>query len=198
MVQLHARPPVNSHNGPVAQWQSTCFAYRGSGVRIPSGPPTTTVKKRSTKQFLPPLAVASLDGIISVHPRKLPDWNSKEDKRFFRTALAKSDAIIIGRNTYNLAARYLRPKPTFVLSSRPKTLTKKGSTTYFNPKKVSTLELLRPYKRVAVIGGNRVYGHMFKSNLLDEFYLTIEPLVFGKGIPLFSGTAVSKKAGSSP
>ena len=42
------------------------------------------------------------------------------------------------------------------------------------------------YRRIAVLGGTQIFSWFFKKNLLDEIYLTIEPVVFGSGLPLFN------------
>ena len=39
MTQTLATPILGVPEGGVAQWESTCFASRGSGVRVPSPPP---------------------------------------------------------------------------------------------------------------------------------------------------------------
>ena len=50
IVQLYAVIIAEWH-GAVAQWESTCFARRGSGVRIPSAPPSCTKGKTFSMTF---------------------------------------------------------------------------------------------------------------------------------------------------
>ena len=57
------------------------------------------------------------------------------------------------RGVYELVAERLRKRNTFVLSSRPKTLTRRGTVTFVNPANVDLPKLLERYKSVAVIGG---------------------------------------------
>ena len=59
--------------------------------------------------------------------------------------------------------------------------------TYINPQK-SDIKLIRVlnYKTIAILGGAQTYSYCLKNNLLDGLYLTIEPLVFGKGINLIA------------
>jgi dihydrofolate reductase len=42
------------------------------------------------------------------------------------------------------------------------------------------------YKKVCLLGGTQIYSYFLERNLIDEISLTIEPLVFGEGLPLFS------------
>lgn len=129
----------------------------------------------------------SIDGRISVASKVLPNWTSKEDWEFFQKGLSKADAVVVGRNTYEVARERLQKRNTFVLSSKPKTLTRRGSVTFVNPKKVDLKELFKEYKTVAVIGGGQVYQSMLDFGLLDEMYVTIEPVILGRGPQMFVG-----------
>lgn len=130
---------------------------------------------------------ASVDGRISLAKRTLPDWTSKEDWRFFQNSLSKVDAVVVGTNTYQAAAARLRKRNTFVLSSRPRGVWRRGSVTFVNPASVDLAELLSQYKTVAVLGGGMVYRTMLERNLLDDIYVTVEPLIFGRGKEMFVG-----------
>lgn len=142
-------------------------------------------QRRKTRYIA--FVAASVDGRISLTEKKLPDWTSKEDWDFFQDALSRADAVVVGRNTYQAATERLRKRNTFVFSSRLKTLRRKGSVTFVNPVHVSIAELLGIYKTVAVCGGGNVYRFMLENNLLDELYVTIEPLIFGRGKAMFVG-----------
>lgn len=130
---------------------------------------------------------SSIDGRISLSKKGLPHWTSPEDKKFFHQSLARFDAVIVGRNTYESAAKQLRARNTFVISSRPKTLTRRGTVTFVNPKNVDLQKLLEKYKNVTVLGGGAVYRYMVENKMLDEIFVTIEPLIFGRGKEMFIG-----------
>lgn len=130
---------------------------------------------------------ASVDGRISLTEKTLPDWTSKEDWRFFQDSLSRVDAVVVGRNTYEVAATRLRKRNTYVLSSRPAILRRKGNITLVNPTRVDLSKLFQSYKIVAILGGGAVYRAMLEKNLLDEIYVTIEPLIFGRGKEMFVG-----------
>ncbi|MES2134692.1 MAG: dihydrofolate reductase family protein [Patescibacteria group bacterium] len=135
----------------------------------------------------------SIDGRISLEKRKLPDWTSKEDWKFFQRELAKADAVVTGRNTYLSAEGRLKKRTTFVLSSRVKNTLKKGTVTFINPAHQNLKKLFSEYKTVAIVGGARVYQAMLDNNLLHDLYVTIEPLVFGRGTPMFSDGLQTKR-----
>lgn len=133
--------------------------------------------------------VASIDGRISLSSKRLPDWTSKEDWRFFQKSISRLDAVVVGRNTYELVAERLRRRNTFVFSNRSKTFTRRGTVTFVNPGKVNLSSLLKGYKSVAVLGGGTVYRFMLENKLLDEIFITIEPLIFGRGKEMFVGNS---------
>ena len=130
---------------------------------------------------------ATVDGRISLTKNKLPDWTSEEDWRFFQKSLVCFDAFVVGRNTYESAAKRLQKRNTYVLSSRPKTILRQENVTFVNPDRVNLAQLFRKYKNVAVLGGGAVYRYMAEQKLLDEIYVTFEPLVFGRGKEMFAG-----------
>lgn len=145
------------------------------------------------KQHLPcrprfvAFVAATVDGRTSLTEKTRPRWTSKEDWRSFQQSLSRADAVVTGRNTYMAAAKRLRKRNTFVLSSRPKTLTRRGTVTFVNPAKINLPKLLAGYKSVAVLGGGAVYRFMLENGLLDELFITIEPLIFGRGKEMFAG-----------
>ena len=130
---------------------------------------------------------ASADGRISLTSKTLPDWTSKEDQRFFRRALAGFEAFVVGRNTYQAAAANLRKRNTFVFSSQLGRMQKRGTVTFVNPSSVNLVELFRNYQSVAILGGGMVYQAMLEKGLMDEIFVTVEPLVFGRGRAMFVG-----------
>ena len=129
----------------------------------------------------------SVDGRISLSKRTPPRWTSREDWKFLERALARVNAVVVGRNTYVAAAKRLRKRDTFVLSSRPTRMVRRGNVTFVNPTKVDLASLLAKYKVVAVLGGSAVYRFMLDRGLLDEMFVTIEPIVFGRGKEMFLG-----------
>lgn len=141
--------------------------------------------RSSNKTRFIAFVAASVDGRISLAKRTFPDWTSKEDWRFLQKSLARVDAVIVGRNTYQTVVVRLRKRNTFVLSSRVKKTRRIGTVTFVNPARVNFVELFKDYKTVAVLGGGMVYGFMLEEGLLDEIFVTIEPLIFGRGKAMF-------------
>ena len=135
------------------------------------------------------IAAITLDGKIARHARQLSgDWTSEEDKKYFQAELKKFDAVLVGRNTFEVAKKHLLKRNTIVLTSGTKTTEEKYPHVWFcNYKKIGVNTFIHSlgFKKIAVIGGSKVYSFALKKKLLSELYLTVEPLIFGKGINLF-------------
>ena len=44
----------------------------------------------------------------------------------------------------------------------------------------------RGFTEVAICGGSSIYTKFLKAGVVDTLYLTVEPILFGKGITLFN------------
>ena len=62
-----------------------------------------------------------------------------------------------------------------------------GMVTFVNPANVGLSKLLGEYKSIAILGGGAVYRFMLEQGLLDEIFVTVEPLIFGRGKEMFLG-----------
>lgn len=134
------------------------------------------------------LAAMTVDGKIAAHTRQFTSWTSKEDKDFLHWHLDRSDVVVMGYNTYKTAKKPLGKRNCLVLTRQvEKETTRKENLIFFNPETESLEKYIQKmgYKRVAVLGGAQSYTYFLENNLLDEIYLTIEPVVFGKGLSMF-------------
>ncbi len=134
------------------------------------------------------LVAVSIDGRIAAHSRQFTNWTSKEDKDFLHKHLDRSDVVVVGSNTYETAKKPLSQRNCLVLTRKVLKATKKREgLVFFNPAKESVDGYIRKmgYRRVAILGGSQVYTYFLEKNLLDEIYLTIEPVIFGKGLGMF-------------
>ena len=147
------------------------------------------------------VAVMTIDGKIAKNSHHNVNWSSAEDKAFLRQQIAKHDAIIVGRNTFEVAKKALTKKEYatrnyIVLTRSAKTFKKQSrQVLYLNPQKIDlkkTIEKLG-YKKVCILGGTQTYSLMLRKNLLDEIFLTVEPLVFGTGLTFFEGNLPAAK-----
>ncbi len=134
------------------------------------------------KAFL--IAAVTADGFIAKDEKHSAFWTSIEDKKRFVELTKRSGIVIMGSTTYTTLPRPLKERVNIVYS---KTKKFEGAETTQKP----PLELLqelegRGFKEVAVCGGSKIYTLFMKAKVIDRVFLTIEPLMFGKGITLFN------------
>lgn len=137
------------------------------------------------------IAAMSINGKINHQSNNFTNWTCPEDKHFLRKLLNKCDVIIVGNNTYKSTQKILSKRNCIVLtSSSKKTYRDSKKTVYFNPRKTKLLDLMSRCKLAIILGGTQTYTYCLENSLIDELYITVEPLVFGQGLNIFD----SKKA----
>ncbi|MEK7617954.1 MAG: dihydrofolate reductase family protein [Patescibacteria group bacterium] len=137
------------------------------------------------------IAAITLDGKIAKGKNHMSDWTSPEDKVFMRALLAKCDVVIVGNNTYKTAIKPLSKRNCIVFSrSVNKPVRKSGNLLFINPNKTNTKKLIGKlgHRNIAILGGAQTYTYCLENEMLDELYLTVEPIVFGQGIVLFTSS----------
>ena len=132
------------------------------------------------------IAATTIDGKIALDQGHFSDWTSPEDKDFLHEMLDKSDVIVVGNNTYKTAIEPLSKRNCIVLtSSVAMTERKSDKLLLWNPATVQHSNVLQNVGMIAVLGGTQTYTYFLENDLLDEIYLTIEPIIFGRGLNLF-------------
>lgn len=138
------------------------------------------------------IAAVSADGFIGQDlAAPSTDWTSAEDKQFFRERTKKAGVMIMGSTTFKTIGRPLKDRLIIVLSTQPKPAEYSqydDSQIRFSSLQPSQLlsELAAEgFSEVALCGGASVYTQFLQQGLVNTLYLTIEPILFGIGIPLF-------------
>ena len=135
------------------------------------------------------IAATTIDGKIALDAEHFSDWTSPEDKDFLHEMLDESDVIVVGNNTYKTAIEPLSKRNCIVFtSSVPISERKSGRLFLVNAQAADVRKILETYKTVAILGGTQTYTYFLENDLLDEIYLTIEPLIFGRGLNLFESS----------
>ena len=143
------------------------------------------------------LAAVTIDGKIARNEFHFVDWSSREDKKLFFATSKRAGVIILGNNTYKTFPAPLPGRLHVVLTT---TLEGKenvpGVVEYTNepPERIVTNLEARGYTEAVLTGGAQVNALFLKAGLVDEIWLTVEPLVFGVGIDLFRGAPFDVKA----
>lgn len=135
------------------------------------------------------VAALTIDGFTARYSGHSPStWTSKDDKRHLQKMEKKADVLLIASKTYRQSYSHYKTRNCLVLTRRVKKMKKAGPLeTHINPKVNITKYLQKTgYGEVCVMGGRTAYTLALKNNMVDDLYITVEPLVFGKGIGLFA------------
>jgi dihydrofolate reductase len=139
--------------------------------------------------------VTSADGFIARAPDEPPHlWASPEEQALFLADVEAADWAVMGRRTHEAADRPDRRRIVFSSSGgagewrRPTQL-------WVDPARLSPADLpplvahLRPLRAGLILGGTAVHDWFLAHRAIDRVHLSVEPVVFGSGLPLFSGHA---------
>ena len=130
------------------------------------------------------IAAVSADGYIAKDDKHSAFWTSKADKARFVKLTKEAGVVIMGSNTYATLPRPLKERVNIVYS-RNKTF--EGAETTQKPPRELLADLeARGFKSVAICGGSSIYSMFMKAGVVDTIYLTVEPIIFGKGIGIFN------------
>ncbi|MFN3848719.1 MAG: dihydrofolate reductase family protein [Spirosomataceae bacterium] len=135
----------------------------------------------------------SLDGYIA-QPNDNLDFLSiveKEGEDYgYNDFIQTIDTVIVGRKTYDkvLSMGYDFPhadKESYIITrtQRPPI----GNITFYTEDLKTLVENLKAKegKNIFCDGGAEIVNELLKHNLIDEFYISIIPIMIGSGTPLF-------------
>jgi dihydrofolate reductase len=132
------------------------------------------------------IAAVTADGFIAQSPDQIStSWTSKEDKQFFSERTKKAGLVVMGARTFATIGKPLPRRHTIVYSNED--LGTEGiEITSKDPKELIADLEARGYKEVAICGGSSIYSLFINSGIVNTIYLTVHPVFFGSGIPLFN------------
>ncbi len=131
----------------------------------------------------------TMDGFIARSSEEFVDWSSKEDKKMFSEETKKLGVMVMGMTTYQTIGKPLKERLNIVLTSKADQQSSiPGVLEYKNTSPEQLVQELtdRGFENLAVIGGARTYTEFLKAHLIDEIWLTIEPVIFGQGVTNFN------------
>lgn len=133
------------------------------------------------------LASLTADGLISQDAHHLVDWSSKEDKKLFMHLTKEAGAFVMGANTFDTIGRALPGRRNIIYTSHPQKYADLGvETTSESPSRLVEQLSADGLASLAICGGQRVYTEWMQAGLVDELFLVVEPVLFGRGMTLFS------------
>ncbi|MEL7344832.1 MAG: dihydrofolate reductase family protein [Pseudomonadota bacterium] len=134
--------------------------------------------------------VASSDGFIARDPSDAPqNWASKEEQRLFLQDVNAADWAIMGRKTHEAADK---PERRRIVFSRNREGWQRPTQFWCDPSTMTPRDLAEAVKAVGplsaglILGGTAVHDWFLAHDAIDRLHLTIEPVEFGAGLPIFS------------
>ena len=132
---------------------------------------------------------ASANGLIS-NDRNVPDWLSPQYGHGFMSISQRTKAVIMGKTSYNiLAPDYLplKEEGSLVVLTHDTKAIPPQSNVFFtsdSPEKIIAQLAAKGHTEAVIIGGTQTVSEFVKAGLVNELILVVEPVLFGKGLPL--------------
>lgn len=142
------------------------------------------------------VAAITVDGFIGRHDADLSTrWTSREDTKFFVKKSKEIIHLVVGSKTFATFNRKLEDRKFYVYS-RNETVENPYDNDIMvvrdSPEELVRRLELEGIENLMIAGGGGIYTLFMQSGVIDELFLTLEPIVFGEGIKLFSGKVDSK------
>ncbi len=150
--------------------------------------------------------MVTIDGFFEGPEREL-DWHNVDGEfnEFAVDQLKKADTLLFGRVTYELMSGYwptaaaLNDDPTVagmmngfpkIVFSRSLERAKWNNTRLVKDNAAEEIRKLKtqPGKEMAILGSANLISTLLPLRLIDEYRIIINPVVLGRGNPLFKGT----------
>ena len=132
----------------------------------------------------------SSDGYISRTTDEPPQaWASAEEQELFFRDVEGADWAIMGRNTHLAADKPYRRRIVF---STTQAGWQRQTQLWVDPDGHAPADLadlvreVHPLKKGLILGGTRVHDWFLARDAIDAVHLTVEPVLFGDGLPIFT------------
>lgn len=143
------------------------------------------------------VAAMSLDGKITFHDVPGNGFTSDADKAHFVSCLNGFDCSILGRTTFAASKEFILSRLTpdrlrVVITHSPQDYAQwavPGQLEFTSDAPEAVLADLgrRGYQRCVHLGGSDAYASYQTAGCIDEWWLSLEPRIFGEGRPLCPG-----------
>jgi len=141
------------------------------------------------------IAAISADGKIAQREGQTSlDWTSKEDTQFFVSKTKEVGVLIMGRKTFETIGKPLKGRRIIVMtrgeSGKGLGISLETGTVEFtaeSPREILFGLAQEGCHGVVIAGGSSIYSAFLKEGLVNDVYLTVEPVLFGDGVSFVSG-----------
>ena len=144
------------------------------------------------------VAAMSLDGFITRGSEPGTAFTSQADKDWFQLTMRDFPIKVFGRKTFEVSKDFIINQSRTDAASLRIVMTRDPASYdhLSHPKRLEftdsqAADIVASLKqrnveneKVAILGGGAVYSAFLNAGLLDEFWITLEPQLFGSGTPI--------------
>jgi dihydrofolate reductase len=135
----------------------------------------------------------SLNGITCLDDGS-EDFLSKEGGQSALNITKKAGAMIWGRRTYEIVGGSFRKSleqklqaiPKVIVSANPRFKVSDNFLLASSPQAAINLLEAKGVRAAVVCGGSKLNTAFLQAGLVDEIIINVEPIIIGKGLPLFA------------
>jgi dihydrofolate reductase len=134
---------------------------------------------------------SSIDGYIAGLNGEL-DWLFTDQDYGYNNFLSSIDTVLVGRKTFDDAVKMGMKDPfpgkvTYVFTRSPNKYPSQENLVYVNENPSELWKWLRNREGGSawLVGGAEIIEPLLEENLIDEYIISIHPIVLGNGIPMF-------------
>nr|AIA13654.1 RibD C-terminal domain protein [uncultured bacterium] len=131
-----------------------------------------------------------MDGKMARNTAHLSNWTSPEDKKIFVAESKRTGVLIVGNSTFKTLLKPLPGRLHIVMTRMTADKTNiPGVVEYTSasPAEIAAGLAARGYSSAVLAGGSQINSLFLAQGMVDEVWLTVEPLVFGTGVHVFEG-----------
>jgi dihydrofolate reductase len=133
------------------------------------------------------IAAISSDGFMAQKSDQVStSWTSKGDKKRYVELTKRAGVVVMGSKTYETFNKPLKDRKNIIYSRDTSKVYEGCEVTNEDPKILLERLEREGFKEVAICGGSTIYTLFLEQNLVDTIYLTVEPIIFGQGVSIFS------------
>lgn len=131
---------------------------------------------------------SSLDGFIARRDGSV-DWLFSDQDYGYQEFFDSIDTVIVGRITYEQSLSFVQTpfgdKACYVFTHRERPAEGKVEFVHGEVKTFVNGLLPRDGKNIWLVGGGQIIDQFLREDLIDEFIISVHPLLLGEGMPLF-------------
>lgn len=134
------------------------------------------------------LMALTLDGKIGKTADHFPDWTGSADKKLFAKLSKQAGVVIMGSRTFDTIGIPLPNRKNIILTRNKSRRSQWENLVYTDapPERILSGLEKEGYIRAILAGGTVINSLFAATGLIDEVIVTISPLIFGRGLSLFT------------